>query len=136
MTTQVEYIRIFNQLVDEFFRELIEIFPEETKIKIQYNLFQSMCRSNFRRPCNDFMLGSINYLEKISMRDEDFFKGTDKPELLSSMNFEKIWTPELSQVTKDAIWRYIQSFFTIGINCVQMPEESLILIHFIINQKK
>ena len=134
MTSQVEYIRIFNQLIDEFFRELIDIFPEETKIKVQHNLFQSLCKSNFKKPCTDFMLGSIDYLEKISMKDEDFFKGTNKPDLLTSMNFEKIWTPELSPVTKDAIWKYIRSFFAIGINAIQMPEDSLPLIYFIINQ--
>ena len=134
MTTQVEYIRIFNQTVDEFFKELIDIFPEENKIKVQYNLFQSLCKSNFRKPCNDFMIGSINYLEKVSMRDESFFKGKDKPDLLTSMNFEKIWTPDLSEVTKNAIWNYIKTFFTIGINIVQMPEESIPLLMFIINQ--
>ena len=134
MMSQVEYIRIFNQLIDEFFRELIDIFPEETKIKVQHNLFQSLCKSNFKKPCTDFMLGSIDYLEKISMKDEDFFKGTNKPDLLTSMNFEKIWTPELSPVTKDAIWKYIRSFFAIGINAIQMPEDSLPLIYFIINQ--
>ena len=134
MTSQVEYIRIFNQLIDEFFRELIDIFPEETKIKVQHNLFQSLCKSNFRKPCTDFMLGSVDYLEKISMKDEEFFKGKDKPDLLTSMNFEKIWTPDLSPVTKEAIWKYIKSFFTIGVNAVQMPEKSLPLIYFIINQ--
>jgi hypothetical protein len=135
MLSQVEYIRIFNQLIDEFFRELIDIFPEETKIKVQHNLFQSLCKSNFKKPCTDFMLGSIDYLEKISMKDEDFFKGTNKPDLLTSMNFEKLWTPELSPVTKEAIWKYIKSFFAIGVNAIQMPEESLPLIYFIINQK-
>ena len=134
MMSQVEYIRIFNQLIDEFFRELIDIFPEETKIKVQHNLFQSLCKSNFKKPCTDFMLGSIDYLEKISMKDEDFFKGTNKHDLLTSMNFEKLWTPELSSVTKDAIWKYIKSFFAIGVNAIQMPEESLPLIYFIINQ--
>jgi len=39
----VSYVKIFNQVVDEFFRELIEIFPEEKKIKVQYNLFQTIC---------------------------------------------------------------------------------------------
>ena len=38
----LDYIKAFNQVMDEFFKELIEIFPEETKIKVQYNLFQSI----------------------------------------------------------------------------------------------
>jgi hypothetical protein len=129
----VEYYRLFNQVVDEFFRELIEIFPEENKIKVQHNLFQTMCQANFKKPCNDFILGSVQYLEKIAMRDETFFKGEDKPDLLKSMNFERIWTDTLSSVTKDAIWRYIKSFFSIGVNVIQVPENAMVYINYIIS---
>jgi hypothetical protein len=67
------------------------------------------------------------------MKDEDFFRGSDRPSFLSSMGFENIWTPGLSDVTKDAIWRYIKSFFTIGIKVIQMPSETLPQIEYIIN---
>jgi hypothetical protein len=127
------YTKMFNQVVDEFFRELIEIFPEEPKIKVQYNLFQTLTATNVRKACNDFMTGSVPYLEKICMKDEQFFKGTDRPAFLNSMGFENIWTDSLSQVTKEAIWKYIKSFFTIGVNVVQMPQESLPLLDYIIN---
>ena len=129
----MEYIRAFNQVMDEFFKELIEIFPEENKIKVQYNLFQSVSKVNMRKPCNEFMNGSIPYLEKIAMRDEEFFTGKDKPSLLSSMNIENIWTPELSQNTKNAIWKYITTLFIIGNKVVKMPENTIPLIDFIIN---
>jgi hypothetical protein len=119
--------------MDEFFKELIEIFPEEVKMKTHHNLFQTLCKANARKPCTDFMYGAIPYLEKISMKDEEFFTSADKPALLSSMNIEKIWTPELSQNTKNAIWNYIKSFFVIGINVVDMPKETLPLVNFIIN---
>ena len=79
------------------------------------------------------MVGSVPYLEKICMRDEDFFRGSDRPSFLNSMGFENIWTPSLSDVTKDAIWRYIKSFFTIGIKVIQMPSETLPQIEYIIN---
>jgi len=129
----VSYVKIFNQVVDEFFRELIDIFPEEPKIKVQYNLFQTVTMTNIKKVCNDFMFGSIPYLEKICVKDEDFFKGSDRPSFLNAMGFENIWRHDLSNNTKDAIWRYIKSFFTIGIKVVQMPEESLPLIEYIIN---
>ena len=86
----VSYVKIFNQIVDEFFRELIEIFPEESKIKVQYNLFQTVSATNIKKVCNDFMVGSVPYLEKICMRDEDFFRGSDRPSFLNSMGFENI----------------------------------------------
>ena len=119
--------------MDEFFNELIETFPEESKIKVNYNLFQTLAKSNIRKPCSDFMIGSIPYLEKIAMRDEEFFTGNEKPSLLSSMNIEKLWTPDLSENTKNAIWKYIKTFFTIGVKIVQMPPETSGLIDFIIN---
>jgi hypothetical protein len=129
----IEYVKVFNQVMDEFFNELIETFPEESKIKVNYNLFQTLAKSNIRKPCSDFMFGSIPYLEKIAMRDEEFFTGNDKPSLLSSMNIEKLWTPDLSENTKNAIWKYIKTFFTIGVKVVQMPPETFGLIDFIIN---
>ena len=129
----ISYTKIFNQIVDEFFRELIEIFPEENKIKVQYNLFQTLCASNTKKACNDFMIGSIPFLEQISMKDEAFFRGNDRPTFLNSMGFENIWTPDLSQNTKTAIWNYIKSFFTIGVNVIQMPEETIPIIQYIIN---
>ena len=129
----ISYVKVFNQVVDEFFNELMETFPEETKIKVHYNLFQTICKTNIRKPCNDFMIGSIPYLEKIAMKDEDFFKSPNKPSLLSSMNIEKHWTPELSEITKNAIWKYIKSFFVIGVNVIDMPPETMPLINFIIN---
>ena len=129
----IEYVKTFNQIMDEFFNELIEIFPEEPKIKVQYNLFQTLCKTNIRKPCNEFMLGSIPYLEKIAMKDEDFFVSPEQPKLLKSMNISKLWSSGISDNTKDAIWRYIKSFFIIGIKVVQMPPESLPLINYIIN---
>ena len=128
----IEYVKTFNQIMDEFFNELIEIFPEEPKIKVQYNLFQTLCKTNIRKPCNEFMLGSVPYLEKIAMKDEDFFVSPEQPKLLKSMNISKLWSSDISDNTKDAIWRYIKSFFIIGIKVVQMPPESLALINYII----
>ncbi len=131
----VGYIKAFNQVVDEFFRELIDIFPQEKKIKVQYNLFQTLIKANAKKVCSEFMLGSIPYLEKVAMKDENFFKGEDKPELLSSMDFERIWTDDLSPNTKAAIWRYIKSFFAIGIRVIEMPPETVPLINYIIQSE-
>jgi len=129
----IEYVKTFNQIMDEFFNELIEIFPEEPKIKVQYNLFQTLCKTNIRKPCNEFMLGSVPYLEKIAMKDEDFFVSPEQPKLLKSMNISKLWSSDISDNTKDAIWRYIKSFFIIGAKVVQMPPESLALVNYIIS---
>ena len=129
------YTKLFNQTVDEFFRELIDIFPKENKIKVQYNLFQTVCKTNFRKPCTRFMKNSIKYLEQIAARDEEFFKSNDKPGILQSINIENLWNENLSINTKNAIWNYIQSFFTIGIKVIEMPPETHNIIQYIIDYK-
>ena len=131
--SQVSYVKIFNQMMDEFFVELIDIFPEEVKLKVHYNLFQTICKTNVKKPCNDFISGALPYLEKICMKDESIFTGDEKPELLDKINIKNIWTPDLSQNTKDAIWKYIKNFIAIGINIVQVPDDKIGLINFIIN---
>jgi hypothetical protein len=128
----ISYIKIFNQLVDEFFRELIEIFPEETKLKVEYSLFQTLCATNCKKICSDFMNTCIPHLEKIIMKDEMFFIGDSKPSFLNRLNIDKLWN-QLSITTKNAIWRYVSSFLAIGIHVINVSPESLILIQHIIN---
>ena len=79
------------------------------------------------------MTKSIPYLEKIAMHDEQFFISTDTPQFLQALNVEKIWK-NVSENTKTAIWKYIQSFFTIGVKIVEMPQETHGIINYIINK--
>jgi hypothetical protein len=129
----VSYIKIFNQVVDEFFNELIDIFPEEPKIKVQYTLFQTIIKANAKKPAVEFMIKSLPYLEKIALRDEQFFISHDTPQFLQALNVEKIWKT-VSDNTKNAIWKYIQSFFTIGVKIVETPPETREIINYIINK--
>ena len=131
----ISYIKIFNQVVDEFFNELIDIFPEEKSINVRYMLFQTLIKADSKKPAMDFMLNSIPYLENIAMRDENFFIGNNTLPFLQALNIKKLWTPELSQVTKDSIWRYIQTFFNIGFRLIEMPPETHNIINYIINFK-
>jgi len=129
----VSYVKIFNQIIDEFFNELIDIFPEEPKIKVQYTLFQTIIKANAKKPAVEFMTKSIPYLEKIAMHDEQFFISPDTPQFLQALNVEKIWKT-VSENTKTAIWKYIHTFFTIGVKIVEMPQETHGIINYIINK--
>lgn len=122
---------MFNQVVDEFFQELMEMFPNQTKIKVQYNLFQTLSKTNARKVPNDFMINSIPYLEKICMKDSEFFRSSDNF-FLARMGLKDIWD-SLSDSSKEAIWRYIKSLITIGSKIIEMPQETLPLIEYIIS---
>ncbi len=135
MSDTIRYIRIFNETVGNFFQELMEIFPEEPRIESSYNTFKALCKINIRKPCENFMISIIPFLEKIAMRDESFFIGENMPEFLKSINFKNIWTPDLSINTKNAIWKYIQSFIIMGNHAIALPPETEGLINYIINYK-
>jgi hypothetical protein len=132
MSETISYIKMFNQIINEFFIELILLFPKETKIKSKHLLIQTMFKTNVKKVCNDFMYGSIDYLEKIAMKDESFFSGPDKPRLLDQLNFDILWV-DMSINTKEIIWKYIKTFFMIGIKVIEMPPETIDIINYIIN---
>jgi hypothetical protein len=130
--SNIQLVKIFNQVMDEFFTELQRMFPEDNKIRTTHDMFKTICKMNIRKPCNEFITGSYPYLEKIAMKDEDFFLSDKKPDLLNKLNMDKIWI-QMSDNSKDAVWKYIKSFFNIGIQVVDnIPEQQLQIINYII----
>jgi len=128
----VSNIKLFNNAMDSFFIELIDTFPEETKIKVEYLLFQTLCTANCKKIPTDFMNTIVPYLEKVAFKDSSFFIGNDRPKFLDRLNISKLWSSDLSIVTKDSIWKYIALFLNIGVKIINVPNESKILIDYIV----
>jgi hypothetical protein len=128
----VSYPKLFNQVVDEFFNELMELYPKNNNVKVKYNLFLTISAVNIKKPAIDFMNRVVPYLEQIAMRDEEFFLGENSPDIIKA-NIKSIWTPDISETTKNAIWKYIKSFITIGNFIVEMPHETQNVINYIIH---
>ncbi len=131
--SNVSYIKIFNHLIDEFFKELIELFPENNAIKVRHSLFETVVKLNVKKTCNDFMTKIIPYLEKVANRDNEFFLGEGAPDIINTLQFNKQDLEQLSDTTKNALWKYIKSFITIGFKIIEMPQETHAIINYIIN---
>ena len=129
----INYIKVFNQTLDEFFNELISIFPENNLIKVRYSLFQTIIKINVKKPCIEFMEGVLPYIEKIAMRDEEFLTSENTHPFIKQLNLNQTVIKELSDNTKQSIWRYIQLFITIGSKNVETPHEVHDIINYIIN---
>jgi hypothetical protein len=91
--------------------------------------------NSVRKTSIDFINNSLPYLEKILSKDETFFSGNDKPDILKQLKVELWWNSNLSEKTKATIWKYIKSFFAVGIKAVQVPKEYLPIIEYIINNE-
>lgn len=126
-------IKLFNTLLNDFFTELIEIFPENTNIKIRYVMFEALIKVNVKQPCIRFMDGIIPYLNQIVSKDILFFTENDTHNFIKNLKIDKNSIIGLSENNVNAIWRYIISFIRVGINIVQIPEETHAVIEYIIN---
>ena len=62
-------------------------------------------------------------------RDEKFFKehAAEIP-FLDKLNLQSIWTDELSETTKAAIWQYLQTLYILGMTISSLPAETLSMI--------
>ena len=106
-------LTIFKSFVDD----LIKVFPEyKEPIIVNYSDIISLETLNINEntKIKDF-LSKIDVISNgITDKDESIFK--EDLFLLNEINFKEIWESNISDKTKDNIWKYLQSFCLININ--------------------
>lgn len=106
-------LTIFKSFIDD----LIKVFPEHKNILIEnYSDIISLEEININE--NEKIKEFLNFIDKISSqiteKNESIFE--NDLELLQGLNFKTIWNSDISDNTKDKIWKYLQSFYLININ--------------------
>lgn len=129
-------VTAFNEMMEQFLRELSETFPEEKTIKKYAVSFDLVKNSNPRKCVESYMASMSPYSEFIMQKNEAFFlENTDKVAMFKDINLPKYWTdPELSQGTKDAVWQYLQTLFVLGTTITAIPEDTLNMIEGVAKQ--
>lgn len=128
-------ISAFNDMMDQFVTELVTTFPDEKSFK-KYQLALSMARkANPRSILNQFMESVTPYSQKLMAKDETFITEDAKNiEAISDLSIGKIWTPDLSENTKNAIWQYLQTLYLLGTTISFLPQETLSMIEAVAKQ--
>ena len=131
-------MKAFNDMLEQFVRELIETFPEEKCLK-KYQIKIDMLRNSNPRKCvTKFMKNIKPYSEFIMKKDDSFFmnvqEGQELPAIVEELNLHANWTPDLSQKTKDAIWQYLQTLYMLGTTIISIPPETMDMIEVIAKQ--
>ena len=116
MSTEIEQ-KLFN-LFSDFIRDLSKVFPE-----IKNSLYRNYedCLSDDKNKCLcDFpkvkrFLELINDYEKyIVDKNLEFFDL--EVEFLEEIHFNRLWEKNISNKTRESIWKYLQTFQLISIN--------------------
>ena len=106
-------LHIFKSFLDD----LIKVFPEH-KETIILNYSEILSLENLSDDKDKLIEKFLNKIDKLSSkiteRDESIF--SEELFLLDEICFKKIWESDISEKTKDNIWKYLQSFCLININ--------------------
>lgn len=125
-------VTAFTEMLTQFIDELVDTFPEEVSLKKGKATIDIMKIANPRAVVDTFM-GSISpHQAKIMAKDDSLF--SDDLELPGGIDIKKLWTPDLSTNTKNAIWQYIQTLNILGTTVNAIPKETLAAIEGIADQ--
>ena len=117
-------VSAFNEMMTQFLSELTQTFPEEPTIKKYKNGFDLLKDGNPRKIMEEFMQTVSPYANYIMTKDEKFFLEADVG-VIKDLNLASYWKPDLSPNTKNAIWQYLQSLYTVGNALVSIPPETM-----------
>lgn len=117
----VEIQTSFNNILNEFICKMAKTFPQESKIKVYYRMFEMARKYNPHVPMRVFMGGCIQFEEQIKNRDADFFlerptfvrKCVNFSSFSDDLGLKKYWDG-LNEKTKNNIWDYIQTLYVLG----------------------
>ena len=106
-------LHIFKGFIDD----LIKVFPEY-KITLYENysdiLGLETLKINENKKIKDFLKSIDSISTQITDKNESIFD--NELFLLNGVCFKKIWNSNISDKTKETIWKYLQSFCLININ--------------------
>ena len=119
-------ISAFNDMMEQFLEELVQTFPEEPAMKKYQMSFEMLRKANSRACMENFMQSVGPYSQHIMSKDDSFF--LNNPEVFKDFKLNNIWTSDVSDTTKNAIWQYLQTLYILGNTISALPGDTLSMI--------
>lgn len=116
----------FNDMMEQFLEELVLTFPDEPAMKKYQASFEMLRKANARAGMENYMKSVGPYSSQVMSKDASFF--LDNPDVFKDFNLNKIWTADVSENTKNAIWQYLQTLYILGNTISALPSNTLSMI--------
>jgi hypothetical protein len=128
-------VSAFNDMMEQFCGELIDTFPDEKSFKKYLMTIQLARKANPRKILTTYIECITPYSAKLMEKNESFFtEDAQKIDVINDLNITKIWTPDLSENTKNAIWQYLQTLYILGTTISILPQDTLSMIESVAKQ--
>jgi len=109
------YLEKFNYYHRIFLNELINIFPEfSDSINLNYSDFLSNKEYTNNDLVKEYIKNVSPYINDISQKNDKFLKGLDKVIIIRDIDFRDIWSRDISDNTRENIWKYLQTLVVLG----------------------
>lgn len=123
-------VSAFNDMMEQFLDELVLTFPEE-KSFLKFQASFAILRKTHPRAALENYMASIGPVASHLMQKDERFFIKDHPDdipVLKELNIARIWTDDLSDTTKEAIWKYLQTLYILATTISVLPADTLSMI--------
>jgi hypothetical protein len=104
----------FNEMYTQFLSELAQTFPEESSIE------KMLKKHKDEKTYKKVMKKLTPWAQEIMDKDSKFF--CEENEFAKSLNLHVLFhKPDVSDVTRQAIWQYISSLYGFGVTLQMIP---------------
>jgi hypothetical protein len=106
----------FNNQIESFSKEICEVFPNDTDLKMGHNMIILLKKTNPRKLLNIYNIYAEEFKDKIYNKEESFFLENDFNSIAEKNNkkeytfslvvkLKEYWS-KLSDSNKEIIWKY------------------------------
>ncbi len=118
------YTEKFNFYFHTFLNEIVTIIPEFREI-LEKNYSEVLEKSdlNTNSFAKEYMTSIQQYHSEIAQKNDKLFKGEESVTILKELDFRELWSKDLSDNTRENIWKYLQTLYVLGRKIVTDDED-------------
>ncbi len=121
------FFQIFNNKMNEFIKDLINVFPDDKDFKLFKNSFDIVKITNEEQPCKIFYNATKKFNKQILEKDEKFFLDKDYTDIIDNdididitttlINKLKGYWEKLLDNDKKIVWDYLNILIKLSDKC-------------------
>lgn len=118
------YIEKFNFYFRTFLNEIVTIIPE-FKETIDKNYAEVLENDNLSSDnyAKEYMTSIEKYHSEIANKNDKLFKGEESVLILKELDFRELWSKDLSDNTRENVWKYLQTLYVLGRKIITDDED-------------
>ena len=123
-----------NKLFKSFIDDIINVFPEYNKRLLSYYKEVIETKKNDHPKIIEFLRNMNEISEQVINKDVTLFE--EDPIILQNVSFKLIWNSDISDQTRNSIWKYLQTFCIVNIQSESTTEKINDVIKLIDSNEK